>query len=303
MRTRVAESVADVQAYVEAWNAVTPDEPASVEKQVRRRERDARRLYLLAEHEETLVGCGFAGPSDSPDRGFVSPRVLPAARRRGFGSMLLDELTTHLARLGFTSASAHVDGADEGSLAFAVAHGFAEVDRQVEQVKPIGDESEPVGLHGIDVVTLEQRPELLRASYELAVEAYADMATASPVTIGRDDWLDGDGADVPPGSFFALADGEVIGMSGLCVVTGGGYEDGLTAVRRDWRRQGVAQALKRAKLAWAAEQGIEEIVTWTQRGNDGMRRLNERLGYTYRSVSLTVRAPLRPCPDGSAGKP
>ena len=64
-------------------------------------------------------------------------------------------------------------------------------------------------------------------------------------------------------------------------------------MRRDWRRRGLATALKRAELAWAAANGIREIVTWTQRGNDGMRAANERLGYVYRSVSVTMRAPIR----------
>ena len=38
--------------------------------------------------------------------------------------------------------------------------------------------------------------------------------------------------------------------------------------------------------------GFRELVTWTQRGNDGMRAVNEQLGYAYRSVSISVRAPL-----------
>ena len=69
-------------------------------------------------------------------------------------------------------------------------------------------------------------------------------------------------------------------------------EDGITVVRRDWRRRGLATALKRAELEWAARNGIREVVTWTQRDNDGMRAVNERLGYAYRSVAVTVRAPL-----------
>jgi mycothiol synthase len=54
----------------------------------------------------------------------------------------------------------------------------------------------------------------------------------------------------------------------------------------------LALALKREKLAWAAANGIREIVTWTQRGNEGMRAVNERLGYVYRGVTVSVRAPL-----------
>jgi hypothetical protein len=45
-------------------------------------------------------------------------------------------------------------------------------------------------------------------------------------------------------------------------------------------------------MAWAAEHGITEIYTWTQRGNDSMRRLNEHLGFTNGIVSITMRAPL-----------
>jgi len=287
-----ADSEADLQAYVETWNAVTPEEPTSVDRQRERRARDARRLYLLAEEDGMLVGCGFAGPSDNPDRGFLSPRVLPDARRQGVGTALLRALIAHLESRGFVSASSHVDGADPGSLAFALGHSFEEVGRQVEQVKEIGDERTGAPPEGVTFVTLADRPELLRESYDLAVEGYADMATYTRVTISLEDWLAGDGADIAAGSFVGLAGGEIVALSGLCEAPDGTVEDGLTVVRRDWRRRGLAEALKRAKLAWAAENGISEIVTWTQRGNEGMRALNERLGYTYRSVSISVLAPL-----------
>jgi GNAT superfamily N-acetyltransferase len=63
-------------------------------------------------------------------------------------------------------------------------------------------------------------------------------------------------------------------------------------VRRDWRGRGVASALKRAALRHAAASGLREVYTWTQRGNEGMRRLNEHLGYVTRSECFMVRAPL-----------
>jgi mycothiol synthase len=279
----------ELDAYVAVWNAITPDEPATVEQQRERRERDPRRLYLLAEEGGT-VGCGFAGPSDSPGRGFVEPRVLQAARRRGIGTILLRELVGHLRDVGFETASSRVDGADAGSLAFARRFGFEEVDRQVEQVKLVGDEQEPRVPEGIELVTIAERPELLAETYALAVEGYADMATSTPVTVGLDAWL-ADEATLPDGSFAALHAGEVVGYSGLCRLPDPATaEDGLTVVRRSWRRRGLAEALKRAELGWASANGIREIVTWTQTGNEAMRSLNERLGYEYRSVSVTVRA-------------
>jgi len=291
---RQAETDRDLEAYVAVWNASVPGEiPAVVEQQRERRERDPRRLYLLAEQDAQPVGSGFAGPSDAAERGFLAPRVLPDARRRGIGRALVVQLASHLQRLGFEVAGAHVDGNDAGSLAFARRFGFEEVDRQVEQVRTIGEEPAVEPPPGLTFVTIAERPELLRAAYPLGVEGWADMATSEAVTISLDDWL-ADEATFPAGSFVALAGGEIVGYSGLCrhgddPTTA---EDGLTVVRRDWRRRGLATALKRAELAWASANGIREIVTWTQRGNDGMRAANERLGYVYRSVSVNMRGPI-----------
>ena len=98
----------------------------------------------------------------------------------------------------------------------------------------------------------------------------------------------------PDAMFVALAGGEVIGCAGLLPDTDdpGRAEHALTAVRRDWRRRGVAAALKRCTLAWAADHGLREVYTWTQRGNDDMRALNTHLGFTTRTESLSMRASL-----------
>lgn len=291
---RVVGGDADLEAYVAVWNAAVPEDiPAVVEQQRRRRESDPRRLYLLAEVDNRPVAVGFAGPSDSAERGFLAPRVLPAVRRRGIGSALIAELAAHLERLGFATAGAHVDGNDAGSIAFARRFGFEEADRQVEQVRTLGEEPPAEPPPGVTFVTIAERPELLREAYPLGVTGWADMATTEPVSISLEDWLS-DEATFPEGSFVALADGEIVGYSGLCRLGDEetAAEDGLTVVRRDWRGRGLATALKRAELAWAAANGIREIVTWTQRGNDGMRAVNERLGYAYRSVTVNVRGPI-----------
>ena len=55
---------------------------------------------------------------------------------------------------------------------------------------------------------------------------------------------------------------------------------------------GLATALKRRQLAWASANGIRELVTWTQQGNEPMQQVNLRLGYVPRAVSRTVRRDL-----------
>jgi mycothiol synthase len=294
VRVRPVETDADLDAYVAVANEAVPDDiPWDVRQQRERLERDRRRLYMLAVVGGAPVAVGFAGPSDNAERGFVAPRVLPASRRRGIGSALLVRLADHLEELGFGIAGAHVDGNDDGSLAFARRFGFEEVDRQVEQVRTIGEEPPAEPPAGVEFVTVAERPELLREAYSLGVQGWADMATAEAVTISLEDWL-ADEATFPAGSFVALADGEIVGYSGLCRLGDDETtaEDGLTVVRADWRRRGLATALKQAELAWAAANGVKEIVTWTQHGNDAMRAANERLGYVYRAVSVTMRGPI-----------
>jgi GNAT superfamily N-acetyltransferase len=197
-----------------------------------------------------------------------------------------------VAGLGFDNAWASVD--DPGSRAFAKRFGFEEVDREVEQVigLPAALPEAPMP-DGVEVVSVAYRPELLREAYSLArEEGYADLAIDGDVVIEIDDWLR-DEATLPGGSFVALHEGRIVGYSGLMRHdNSGAAEDGLTVVARDWRRRGLAIALKRFELAWAAEHGFTEVVTWTQRRNEGMRAVNERLGYVYRTVAFKMMGPV-----------
>jgi GNAT superfamily N-acetyltransferase len=108
-----------------------------------------------------------------------------------------------------------------------------------------------------------------------------------------EEWLRTE-ATRPEGSYVALRDGEIVGYAGMWEHANGSAtgEHGLTAVRREHRRQGIATALKRTQLAWAARDGVRELVTWTQRGNEPMQELNRKLGYVDRSRELTFQGPL-----------
>ena len=64
------------------------------------------------------------------------------------------------------------------------------------------------------------------------------------------------------------------------------------AVDERHRRQGIATALKRTQLAWAAQTGVRELVTRTQKGNEPMQELNRKLGYVDRSRLITFEGPL-----------
>jgi GNAT superfamily N-acetyltransferase len=274
---------------------VLPNERAASVEELRRAATPDR-LLLLAELDGELAGSGLASRSEMAGLGSLAPRVLPEARRRGVGTALLRELAAHVAALGFAEANALVE--DEGSLAFAERFGFREFDRQVEQVRAVRDEeAQPLVPEGVELVSLAERRDLSSAVYtQLAVEALADIPVSPPLQVSLEDW-EREWTSFAEGTFLAIADGEIVGCAGLMRDDDqpGRAEHSLTAVRRDWRGRGVAKALKQATIAWAGANGIRELYTWTQRGNEAMQGLNARLGYVVRSRCLSVRGavPLR----------
>ena len=274
----------------EAWRAVrraveTDSRTFTVEEM---RELDSPdRLLLLAVDNGEVVGSGIADRSDTAGTGFVAPRVLSGHRRMGVGSAILRALAEHCSGLGVPAITASVD--DEGSLAFAAHFGFVEIDREIEQVREVGDEAAPTGLPaGVEVIETRQHPDLWPACYDtFGKEVLADFALHTPLEISAEQWNSTWYGDP---MFLALHNDEVIGCAGLHLDTDRPEraENALTGIRRTWRGRGIASHLKRRTLHWAALNGLEELYTWTQAGNTSMRRLNEHLGYVTRRIGVTV---------------
>jgi mycothiol synthase len=288
---RRVESDADLEAFRRVRMEVEPNERSPTVEELR----DAIKpdsLFVLAELDGELAGAGFAGRSDLAGRAGFIPRVVPERRRRGVGTALVRALAGHVQSLGYEEVGTRVE--DPGALAFAERFGFREVDRQVEQVWLVAEVEALRVPDGVEIVSVADRPELWRAAYdEVGKQAFHDFALDTPLDISREQW-EREWINWPEATFVALAGGDVIGCAGLLhdADQEDRAENALTAVRRDWRRRGVALTLKRTTMAFAAARGLREVYTWTQRGNDDMRRLNERLGYIYRGVSISLRAPL-----------
>ncbi|WP_412539554.1 GNAT family N-acetyltransferase [Longispora sp. K20-0274] len=289
IQIRVVESDEDREAWRRVRIAVLPQERCATVAEMRAR-RSPTRLLLLADLDGELAGSGIADLSDMAGQVSVAPRVLPGARRRGVGTALLRALADHAATLDRPSIGANAD--DAVAVAFAERHGFVEVDRQVEQVRAVGAEPRPTPPAGVEIVTAAERPELWPAAFDrFGAEATADFVLDRPIRITREQWV---AEWLGDQMFLAVVDGEVIGCAGfdLDADRPDRAEYALTGVRRDWRGRGIASYLKRLTLSWAAEHGITEVYTWTQRGNADMRRLNEHLGFTTRQESVTVRREL-----------
>jgi GNAT superfamily N-acetyltransferase len=281
---RRAETWADFELCARIKNTVHPDQPITAEEI---RADPGARLLLHGEagyaivKESSLSGCAFA-----------MVRVLPQARRQGVGSALLAACSEEARALGKGSLYGHVQGDDPESLAFLEQRGFVVVSQDVEQIRELGDEPAPEPPAGIELVEL--RPEHLDGVYAVAVEATPDMAIDAAIAAAPyERWL----AEMTGRIIVVALEGaQVVGFATLVpwAAQPDTLEHELTGVLRRHRRRGIAEALKREQIHWAAAAGYRRLITYTQEGNDAMRSLNLKLGYRERLAELSLKGPLQP---------
>jgi GNAT superfamily N-acetyltransferase len=292
MIVRPAITEADFELWTRARNGVEVDSPTTVQDLRDGLSRQPETRHWLAEEDGEPLGCIFVARSSVPGRAFALPRVAPEARRRGIGTALVQAAFGYVRELGCDAVRSHVDGGDAAALRFAARYGFAEVDRQVELVRRLG-ESERAAVPPAGIALAEHAPERAEELRPLLVTAVEDMPVAGGMDAGYVDQLLDELGDARY-LVTAREHGVLVGMAGLGRY--GAREDALehamTTVARTHRGRGIAQALKQACVHWAAESGYRELVTWTQQGNDPMQAVNERVGFRPGHVSITVEGPV-----------
>jgi GNAT superfamily N-acetyltransferase len=287
-----ADEEASLAIYNEVWplDAVTMDEVRSFQSQA-------------LEYADFLCHGGSAVVAlmpRRPDVGSLLLTVLPTHRGRGLGTALYRTISGWLSARDVAQIDAPVAEDDEQSLAFALRRGFREVERNGRMILDLTAlEPAPVSPpEGIEIITWAERPELARGIYDVACEAEPDVPGDREARMEPfEDWLahemqgSGDRADA---TFLALADDEVVGYAKFSLTAAQpqtAHHD-MTGVKRDWRRRGIAGALKRAQIFWAKEQGYLTLATQNELRNEPIRRLNERLGYREAPGRVVMRGPL-----------
>lgn len=285
---------ADLGLIVAIVNAVTPDDPASIDEM---RWSDATypgTVRLLAELDGRPVGVATVGriymhPPEF-DALWATISVLPEARRRGVGQQLLEAVSARARAAG--KGWLHVPAGDarpEG-IEFLTHRGFTEYERaKLVRLDLAGRSAPPVDLPpGVRLTTLAAEPDLVEGVYGVALEAFPDIPGGKePVAVGdlaEFRARDVDRAPIPADAFFVALDAatdRVIGYASLVMLPGSrtvAWHD-MTAVVRDWRGRGVAGALKRATIGWAIANRLEALETGNDVDNLPMRAVNARLGF------------------------
>ena len=169
--------------------------------------------------------------------------------------------------------------------------GYQEVRRYL--ITELDVASAPDEAPAIPLTTRAERPDLVRAMYELALQAYPDQPGRADSRISDYDGWRGWSIDPHPAEacFFAL-DGEKLIGYGFLESGDDHWTHGFMAIERARRGRGVAGAIKRAQIAWARAHGVERLRTATEARLASMRALNERLGYRLLYEEMVLRGPI-----------
>jgi len=286
-----AENDADLEAMIEVRMKADPLRTPPRIENLRHNLTKKQNAFLVARLGERPVACGFVYTDVPAEHAEAHLIVVPEERRRGVGSAMLAAAGAIALDDGKTELEGEVRADDEESRAFLARRGYRIVGGEQAVALDLTEIDEPVpgALAGITIVTRAERPDLTDALFEVAVEGVADIpGSPGPTTYEQFRSIEIDRPTRKPEYFFiALAGDEPVGYATLDDF-GRDAHNGLTAVRRAWRRRGIATALKQTQIAAAKRAGFHRLVTGSEERNTPMRSLNEKLGYRPEPALSTV---------------
>jgi GNAT superfamily N-acetyltransferase len=286
-----AKTDADLEAMIAVRTAADPDPPPPRIENLRHMLcAEAGLVYPVARLDGAPVACGFMYP-DVPEYAEAHLVVVPDARGRGIGSAMLAEIGGLARAAERHELQGEARASDTSSRAFFERRGYRVVggEQAVALVLATVDEPVPSPPPGVVIVCRADRMDLVDELYPVGAEAAEDIP-GHPGRPTYEQWraIDIDRPTRDPELFFiALAGDEPVGYATMDNF-GKDAHHGLTAVARDWRRSGVATALKHAQIAKAKRAGFRRLVTASEERNAPMRNLNEKLGYRPEPTLSTV---------------
>lgn len=295
---------ADYQAFSDIRNAVmkgiarTPAAWRQWDDTFTRAGRQRQRFLLV--DGDAVVGYGQWGEMllfPAPGRTGLEGALLPSHRGRGLGRRLFDHVLEDGRRRGYHEWVSMISSELAEGCRFLERRRFEERDREIELWMDLSQpstqdlENRMAALHerGITIDTLESlkpkvpdwRDRLYDCSFATVhdIPVLFELEVPDRETFRRTD-IDVEG--IRHDAFFVARHGEDwIGLSELRVTTSGTPEvhQEYTTTLHDWRRIGLAHALKLHGFEWARRHGFPTIRTMCLASNAAMIHLNEKLGF------------------------
>jgi GNAT superfamily N-acetyltransferase len=254
-------------------------------------------LRCVAEVDGRVVGRAEAAHNSwmfHPRKYQLRLKVDAAHRRRGVGGALLARMVDELRARDALCLRAVATEDDAEAVGFLTGRGFREVWREIPSEldlaafdpAPFAGRAAPPG---VAITTLAEEmardPGVLRELYELhtlcnRLQQELDPITPRPFEAFVAGQVEGPQA-MPEAWFLAREKGALVGMSSLEQLPDrpDALEPGYTAVHPDYRRRGIALALKMRAIEHARARGYRALSTHSNAINTGMLALNTALGF------------------------
>lgn len=311
----------DYAARVAIGNAVYPDYNDTVEELRFSDTHKDPKLKIgrfFAEVDGQAVGLGSYSQSLDmyhPQKFEIGVSVLPEWRGQGIGKALYNYVLEAIAPFEPLVVRTHTREDQERGVRFAVDRGFTEAMRDWEsRFDPHTFDREPfVGAldkvleSGLTIQSLAELsktdPDWQQKLYELDWTITLDMPSADTLTEPGFEHFVKNTLTHPnflPEAWFIAREGDhYVGESALWKSAGepGICYVGATGVRREWRRRGIATALKLTVADWAKAAGIQQVRTWNAQQNRAMLSINEAMGFEKTPAWITYEKKLTDDPS------
>lgn len=240
---------------------------------------------------------------------FTNVRVAPSHRRRGIGTALADRMEAVARERRAPRLLATVPETEPEALAWALRRGWQERWRQYESYLHISDLMRDVLAvappQGIAILHLPAyfdragRDAGVAALHELYRRAVGDTPGNPEPPFSesgfRTQLVEGPLA-APDLSLVALTDSVPVGITINMRRGPARVHTAFTGVSRDWRRQGIARALKATAVLRARDDGVRVMLTANDGTNLPMLRLNQWMGYAPLPAIVHIERVLTPQP-------
>jgi GNAT superfamily N-acetyltransferase len=260
------------------------------------------RRHYVAEHAETGQPLGYG----SIEQTVYLPKyrlilvIDPLWLRRGIGDLLLERLLDDLREVNAVTATFRDYESANEIQGFLKEHSFTETMHVLDlrltveeaNLSSVSDVVLQVKARGISISTLkeerERDPLYVEKLYELTSTLKRDdpsrdsLLPASYYEREARMWL-----ELPyvlADAYFIAKDGDkYIGVTDLNLLEAmpGGVSQGFTGVRREYRRQGIATALKARSIEYAIEHGFKTVRAFNHPAHSSLLALNKRLGFRH----------------------